>query len=320
MKKVFVTRKIPSCGIKILKDAGYSVKVSPHDRALTRAEIIKYAKDYDGLLSQLNDNIDGKLMDAIGADLKVIANYAVGYDNIDLEAAKERNIAVTNTPDASTQSVAEYAFALMLSLAKRIPEADEFSRNGEYKGWSPMTLLGCNMYEKEVGIIGLGRIGLAIAKMAVNGFGMKVNYSDLKRNRRFERKFKARYLTIDELLKQSDFVTLHVPLLSSTKHLIGAKEFKKMKKTAFLVNTARGPVVDEKALAQALKKGEINGAGLDVFEFEPKIVKSLTKMDNVILTPHIASASTETRCQMADKAAISIVKVLSRKKVKNKVN
>lgn len=319
MKKVFVTRQIPKIGIKILKDAGYNVKVSPYDRVLTRTEIIKSAKGVDALLCLLTDRIDGKMMDAIGANLKIIANYAVGYDNIDIEAAKERNILVTNTPGCSAQSVAEYTFALILTLAKRVSEADQFTRDGHYQGWSPMDFLGCNMKNKEIGVIGLGRIGSVLTKIAVQGFEMKINYFDVKRNKKFERKFKATYMPIDTLLKQSDFVSLHVPLLDSTRHMISTSEFKKMKKTAFLINTARGPVVDEKALAKALKNGDIAGAGLDVYEFEPKIVKDLTKMNNTILTPHIASSSVETRNQMAEAAASSIVAVLSKKKTKNRI-
>lgn len=318
-KKIFVTRKIPDSGIKLLKKAGYSVKISPHDRVLNKKELIESVKGVDGILCLLTDKIDGKIMDSAGENLKIIANYAVGYDNIDIKAAKERKITITNTPGVLTNSVAEHAMALILSSARRIAEADRFVRAGKYKGWEPMLLLGSDLHGKELGIVGSGRIGEAIAQIAYRGYKMKINYHDIKRNWKFERKNRAKYMSFHELLKKNDFITLHVPLLDSTHHLIASKELKMMKKSAYLINTSRGPIVDEKALAYALKVGRIKGAALDVFEFEPKVVSELNKLDNVTLTPHVASATTATRSKMSEMAASSIIAVLSGKKPKNKV-
>lgn len=318
-KKVFVTRAIPLGGIKLLRGAGYNVSVSPHNRVLTKREVITGAKGADALLCLLTDKLDKSLIESLGEDLKIIANYAVGYDNIDVITARERDIVVTNTPGVLTESVAEHTFTLMLSIGRRIVEADQFVRDGKFKGWEPMLLLGSDFKEKELGIVGLGRIGESLVEKAFYGLKMKINYFDIKRNKKFERKFKAKYMKLDDLLKSSDFVSLHVPLLDSTKHLISTKQLKMMKKTACLINTSRGPVVDEKALSLALETGEIRGAALDVFEFEPRVVARLKKLDSIILTPHIASASEETREKMSEIAAQNIIAVLSGKKALNLV-
>lgn len=323
-EKIFVTRKIPETGIKLLKK-DYQVRVSPHDRVLSKKEIIKNVKDVDAILSLLTDQIDGEIMDAAGDSLKVIANYAVGYNNIDIEAAKQRNIQVTNTPGVLTDTVAEHTFALIMALACRIPEADKFMRAGKFKGWAPLLFLGDDLMGKKLGIVGLGRIGFAVAERAVRGMGMKLIYSDIKRNYKFEKKYHAKYKSKNQLLKEADFVSLHVPLLPQTTHLIGAKELKIMKKEAYLINTSRGPVVDEKALLNALEKNDIKGAALDVFECEPKlgcnknIKDRFKKLDNAIFTPHIASASIDTRSKMSEMAAKNIIAVLSNKKPPNKV-
>jgi len=287
------------------KRKDFDVRVSPHDRVLSQKEIIKNAKGVDALLSLLTDKIDGKLLDGLGPQLKIVANYAVGFNNIDLKAAKERKIMVSNTPGKLISfSVAEHTFALMLGLAKRMVEGDNFMRHGKYKGWGPLLLLGTDLHDKTIGIVGLGAIGSSVAEKAYRGFNMKVVYTDLNRNKEFEKKYKAKYLKMNELLKQSDFVTLHVPLLKSTTHLMSNKEFKLMKSSAFLINTSRGPVIDEDAMVDALKKKEIAGVGLDVYECEPKLgckIKNLKYMraaNNVIITPHIASASYETRAEM----------------------
>tara|TARA_B100000315_G_scaffold178661_1_gene167332 strand:- start:2920 stop:3714 length:795 start_codon:yes stop_codon:yes gene_type:complete len=252
--------------------------------------------------------------------LKVVANYAVGFDNIDVKAATKLKIPVTNTPGVLTDAVADHACALILSISRRIVESDKFVRAEKYKSWEPLLMLGSDFKGKTLGILGLGRIGSAVAERMAKGFGMKILYYDIKRNPKFEKSVKAKYTNVKQLLKNSDYVSLHVPLLPATKHLIGLKELKIMKKTAYLINTSRGPIVDEKELVTALKKKQIAGAALDVFEKEPKTMPGLTKLDNVILTPHTASATITARNAMSTIAAKNVLAVLSSKKAPNIVN
>lgn len=319
MYTIFIARKIPDAGLKLLRaKKNFRIRMNPHDRVLTREELKRGVRGTDAILSLLTDRIDGEILDAAGKQLKVIANYAVGFDNIDLDAAKKREVIVTNTPgELVTEAVAEHTFSLIIALAHRIVESDTFTRKGKYKGWDPMLLTGTLLLGKTLGIVGLGRIGVGVARRAVKGMGMKVVYFDQRRNIEFEKEYGAKFLpTLEKLLKVADVVSLHVPLLASTRHLISAKQLQLMKPTAFLVNTARGPVVDEKALLMALNKKKIAGAALDVFECEPAIDCDLTdhlalkKMAHVILTPHIASASKEARDQMAELAAKNIIAVL----------
>jgi len=313
MPKIFVTRPIPDCGIKLLQDKGYEVVVNEEakDRAATKEEILVGVRGIDGLLAVLTEKIDAEIMDAAGETLKIIANYAVGFDNIDVEAAKARNILVTNTPGVLTNTVAEHTFALMISVARRIAEADRFSRAGMYKAWGPELLLGTDLSGKVLGIVGLGRIGSRVAYHGTKGFDMKVLYYDPNRNEDFEKEFGARYVAnVEELLPLCDFVSIHVPLLDSTKHLFNEARLKLMKPTAYLINTSRGPIVDETALANALKNGTIRGAAIDVFENEPEITPVLKELQNIILTPHIASATEETRQAMSKLAAENIIEAL----------
>ena len=313
MPKVYITRKISEAGIKILKDKSYEVEVNPKDKVLSKKELIKAlkGKNYDAVLCLLTDKIDADVFEAAGQNAKIFANMAVGFDNIDLEAAKERNIMLANTPEVLTETVAEHTFTLMLALAHRIPEADRFTRAGRFKGWAPMLFLGADLSKKTLGIVGLGRIGSRVAYHAVKGFEMKVLYYDIKQNQEFEQEFGAIYKSdLDDLLGEADFVSLHVPLLESTRHLINEARLKIMKPTAYLINTSRGAVIDEKALTMALKNKIIRGAALDVFENEPKLTPGLTKLDNVILTPHIASATEETRSKMAELASQNIIEAL----------
>jgi len=310
MPKIFITRPIPEVGIKMLREKGYEVFINEkaRDRSASEKELINGVKGADAILSVLTDKITAKIMDVGMPTLKIIANYAVGFDNIDLEVAKQRNIMVTNTPGVLTDSVAEHTFTLILAIARRIAEADRFSRAGKYKAWGPELLLGTDLSGKTLGVVGLGRIGLRVAHHAVKGFDMKVVYTDVKQNPEFEQEFGAVFAsTIDELLPKCDFVSIHVPLLPSTHHLINEARLKLMKPSAYLINTSRGPVIDEKALAVSLSKGEIRGAAIDVFEFEPDITKSLKKLENIILTPHIASATRETRDKMSELAAQNII-------------
>lgn len=311
---ILITRPIPDAGIKALRAKGYKLDIYEKDAVMPRKLLLKRIKGVDALLSLLNDKIDGKLFDAAGLRLKVVANLAVGFDNVDLPAAKARNIVVTNTPAPEvSETVAEHTIALMFALAHRICEADRFARADKYRGWGPNMLLGTDIVGKTVGIIGTGRIGEGVVRRLFDGFGVKIVYSDIKRNPEVEKREFAKYLSIEQLLKTADFVSLHVPLLPSTRHLINAKRLKLMKKTAFLINTSRGPIVDEAALITALKKRRIAGAGIDVYEHEPEIPKALRKLENVVLTPHTASATIEARQAMSKLAADNIIAVLSEK-------
>jgi glyoxylate reductase len=321
MKEVFVTRKIHPAGLDLLKKAGYKITVYSKDRMIEKRELLAGVKGKDALLSLLTDKIDEDVFKAAGPRLKVVANYAVGFDNVDLQAAKKHGVTVTNTPsDKVNESVAEETFALMMALARRIAEADNFAKRGQYKGWSPTLLNGVDVYGKTLGLIGAGRIGSMVARRAVNGFGMKLIYSDMRPNPELEKNLGAKKVSMEALLKKADFISLHVPLLPSTRHLISTKQFTAMKPGAFLINTARGPVVDEKALLKALRAKKIAGAGLDVFECEPAIDcdlrdnLELKSFENVILTPHIASATEAARRDMAEIAAKNIIAVLKGKK------
>lgn len=321
MANVYVTRKIPEAGITMLRDAGHDVDISEKDGVLTKEELLEAlkAKQYDAVLCLLTDAIDGAVFDAVPS-AKIFANYAVGYNNIDVTAAKERGVIISNTPGVLTDTVAEYAFSLMLAVAKRIPEADRFARAGKYEGWAPELLLGSDLKGKTLGILGAGRIGTGVAVRAHRGLEMNVIYNDIKQNEFIEKDAGATFKeTPEDVLKEADVVSVHVPLLDSTRHLINAERLALMKPTAYLINTSRGPVVDEKALVEALKNGTIRGAGLDVFENEPALAPGLTELGNVTITPHIASGSEETRGKMSEIAAQNIVAVLSGENAPNQV-
>jgi len=316
--KVFVSREIPQAGTELLKKK-FVVKVYQGANAIPRKDLEKGIKWCDMLLPLLTDKIDVKLMD-LNKNLKVIANYAVGYDNIDVKAATERKIPVTNTPGVLTDAVAEHALTLLMSIARRIPESDTFTKQGKYKGWSPMLFLGTELKGKTLGIVGLGRIGSAVAERVIGGLGMKVIYYKRHPDKNFENKFGAKFVKLPELLKTSDFITLHTPLNPATRHLIGKKQLGMMKKTAYLINTSRGPIIDEKALVNVLRNKKIKGAALDVLENEPKLSPGLNKLDNVVLTPHTASGTIETRSAMAVLAAKNIIEVSQGKVPTNIVN
>ncbi|MDO8505780.1 MAG: D-glycerate dehydrogenase [bacterium] len=319
--RVFITRLIPDQGIKMLKEKGYKISIYPKDQIIPRKDLLKGVKGADAILCDLTEKIDAELLNAAGPQLKIVANYAVGVDNIDLVECEKRKIYATNTPGILTQAVAEHTIALMFAVARRICEADRFTREGKYKGWGPMLLLGTDIKGKTLGIIGLGRIGFAVAERAALGLGMQILYNDPKPNSNFEKQFDANYCkNLNTLLAKSDFVTLHVPLLPSTRHLINAKNLKLMKKTAYLINTSRGPVIDEKALVAALNKKQIAGAALDVFEFEPTLTSGLAKLETVVLTPHIASGTWEARQAMSRTAAENIIAALEGKVPPNLVS
>lgn len=311
--KIFITRNIPDAGIKLLQEKGYEVVISPHDRVLSKKELSAALKEgnYDALLCLLTDKIDAEVLDAAGTQCKIVANYAVGFDNIDVKTAGERGIVVTNTPGVLTDSVAEHTFTLMLSIAHRIAESDRFTRVGNYIGWEPMLLLGTDVSCKTLGIVGLGRIGSRVAHHAVKGFEMKVVYYDVKRSEEFEQEYGAEYRKdVDDIFREADFISIHVPLLLTTKHLVNAARLTLMKKTAYLINTSRGPVIDEAALVEALKNKVIRGAALDVFEHEPQLAPGLAELESVIVTPHTASATEETRQAMSRLAAQNIIEAL----------
>lgn len=307
-QKVFVTRKLSGHGLEKVKKL-FRTKMNPYDRVLTKKELLKGVKNVDGLLCLLTDTIDKKVMKQ-APNLKIIANYAVGFNNVDVKEATKRGIMVTNTPGVLNDTTADLAWTLLMATARRIAEADKFTRAKKYKGWAPELLLGHDVWGKTLGIIGMGRIGKEVARRA-SGFKMKVIYTDVRRFPEVEKELKKqieiKYVPLKVLFKTADFVTIHVPLLPETRHLIGKKEFKMMKQSAILINAARGPIVDEKVLVQALKKGWIAGAGLDVFEKEPKVEPGLLKLNNVVLLPHLGSASIETRIKMADMAVENLI-------------
>ncbi len=317
--KVFVTQLIPQAGLAILNRACPDYSINSEDRVLTRRELMERVRGADALLALLTDRIDAEVMAAAGPQLKIVANMAVGFDNIDLQAATHRGVMVTNTPGVLTDATAEHAWALLFAVARRIPESERYLRAGKFRGWGPLLFLGSDISGHTLGIVGAGRIGCAMA-IKSRGFNMRVLYSDRSPKPHLESEIGARRVELEELLRQSDFVSLHVPLLPDTTHLIHAGSLSLMKRTACLINTGRGPLVDEAALAEALKNGVIAGAALDVFENEPAVHPELLKLENVVLTPHVASATIESRSMMATMAAENLVAGLAGEKPPNLVN
>lgn len=318
--KIFATRKIPGKTIEKLTTAGHKVIVSKFDRPLEEEELVEKVRDADALLTLLTDRVDGALMDATGPQLKIISNYAVGFDNVDIQAATDRGIVVTNTPSNEVnEAVAEHTWALILSLARRIVEADEATRRGGYRGWEPGIFLGTGLLGKTLGIVGLGRIGSMVARRA-KGYNMTVLYNKRSRDEKAEKELGVTYVEIEELFSKSDFVTMHVPLTEETMHMINKESLAKMKRRSYFINTSRGPVVNEEDLAEALRSGQLAGAALDVFDNEPDINPELIGMENIVLTPHIASATWEAREKMGEQATNAILDVFQGKKPENMVN
>lgn len=323
MARIFLTRQIPG-GTELLdelKKAGHEIEVSDLSRPLTNGELAgKIKGNYDGLITLLTDRIDGDLMDLAGPQLKIISNYAVGFDNIDVKSATDRQIVVTNTPsDEVNKAVAEHTWALILGLARRVVEADEAVRRGGYHGWEPDIFLGTELNGKTLGIVGLGRIGTMVAQIGV-AFGMNVLYNKSKPDPEAESKFKVKFATLPDLLASADFVSLHVPLTDETRHMINKTTLAQMKNGSYLINTARGPVVSEIDLIEAIRSGKLKGAALDVFDNEPNVSAELIGMENVILTPHIASATIEARAKMGKGAIEAVLDTLAGKKPQNIVN
>ncbi len=315
-EKVLVTREIPDAGRRLLRDFDVTV-VS--ENPPERGELLEAVRGAAGILPTVTEKMDAEVMDAAGDGLKVIANMAVGYDNVDLDAAGERNVVVTNTPEVLNETTADTAFMLLLAAARRLGEAERLLRSGGWEAWGPMQLTGPDVWGKKLGVVGFGRIGQAVARRA-RGFDMEILYHDQYRNESAEKETGVRYVELDELLRTCDFISVHTPLTDETHHLIGATELGRMKPEAVLINTSRGPVVDEAALADALAEGRIFAAGLDVYEKEPEVHPKLLELENAVLAPHIGSASVEARDRMAVLAAENIVAVLSGEEPKTPVN
>ncbi|MBU1276715.1 MAG: D-glycerate dehydrogenase [Proteobacteria bacterium] len=295
--KIFVCRRLPEGAMRAL-EAEFDVQCNPHDRVLTRQELLAGVAGKDGVVSLLTDRIDGEVLDAAGPRLKIMANYAVGYNNIDVAACTARKVAVTNTPGVLTDTTADLTMALLLATARRLCESDVYARAGKYEGWAPLLFLGTDVHHKTLGLMGFGRVGYAVAQRAA-GFDMKILYHDAHaRPPELEQKVGATCVDKQTLLRESDFISMHVPLTPETRHLLSTADFAMMKPTAYVINTARGEVIDEAALAEAVKSGQIAGAGLDVFEDEPVIHPDLVANPSVVLLPHIGSASIETRTAM----------------------
>lgn len=305
---VLVTRAIPEAGIALLKKTCSTVEVSPHDRAPSSDELIAMARGRDGLLTMVTDPVNARLLDACPT-IRAVSNYGVGYNNIDVTECTRRRIGVANTPGVLTDATAETAWTLIFAAARRVVEGESMVRSGQWKGWGPLQCVGVGITGKALGIIGAGRIGQRVAEMG-RGFGMRVLYHSRAPKPAFEQATGAQYADLETLLCTADIVSIHTPLTPQTRYLIGATQLALMKPTAILVNTARGPVVDEAALVDALRVKRIFAAGLDVYEHEPQLTPGLRDLSNVVLLPHIGSATVETRTKMATMAAEHLITML----------
>lgn len=320
---IYVTRQIPQVGLDMLKAKGYSIDMGTDSNPPSKKSIMKALKKkpYDAVLTLLTDKVDAEFLEAAGPQLKIVSNYAMGFDNINLADATAKNVVITNTPGAFSDCIAEHTIALIFALTTRLVEADAYVRKGNYKGWNPMIFIGTDLGGKTVGLLGAGRIGQRVVYHLSKGFGLKVIYYDVVRNEAIEKETGAEFrATPEEVLKEADIVSVHVPLLPTTQHLINTERLAMMKPTAFLINTSRGPVVDEKALVTALQNKVIAGAGLDVYENEPELTRGLAKLPNVVLTPHIASARESARNEMSTLAAQNIIDVFEGREPKGKVS
>jgi len=318
MAHILITRRIPDAGPRVLEAAGHTVTINPEDRPFTRAELLEALPSADAVLCLLTDRIDAEVFDA-ARNSKGFANYAVGYDNMDVPEATRRGIPLSNTPGVLTDATADMAWALLFAAARRVVESDTVMRSGNWGGWGPLQFIGGDITGKTLGIVGAGRIGTAMA-LKSKGFSMNVLYTDDYDNAVLDATLGARRVDLETLLSESDFVSVHVPLMESTRHLFSTGLFARMKRTAYLINTSRGPVIDELALVEALKTGEIAGAGLDVYEYEPKMVDGLSSLSNIVITPHVASATVQTRNAMAELAARNILRMLAGERPETPIN
>jgi glyoxylate reductase len=318
MAKVVVTGKIPAGGLARLK-AEHDVTAWESDDAISRADLLAMVAGADAIVSLLTEKIDGELLDAAGPQLKSVSNVAVGYNNIDVPACENRGVLVTNTPGVLTEATADIAMSLILMATRRLGEGERVIRAQEPWQWGMFYMLGMGLQGRQLGIVGMGQIGIATARRA-KAFGMNIAYT---RRTPLEdhviEELDAKFMTMDELIESSDVLSLHCPYSPATHHLMSENQFARMKKTAFLINTARGPIVDEAALVTALKSGEIAGAGLDVFENEPAVHPGLLELDNAVLIPHLGSATVETRAAMADIAATNALAILAGSQAPNLV-
>jgi len=315
---VLISRLLPEPAVALARSRA-EVDAYDVDAAMPRPDLLERLRGKQGLICVISEAVDRALLDAC-PELRVVSNVAVGYNNVDVAACTKRGVVVTNTPDVLTDTTADFAWTLLMATARRVVEADRYVRDGRFQQWEYMLLLGGDIHGKTLGVVGFGRIGRAMARRAL-GFGMRVLYQDaVAADAATARELNATRVDLATLLRESDFVTLHTPLIPETRHLINAASLRTMKKTAYLINAARGPVVDEGALVQALKEGRIAGAGLDVFEEEPKVHPGLVGLSNVVLAPHIASGSLETRLKMATLAVENCLAVLEGKTPPTPVN
>lgn len=316
-KKVLVTRQIPEAGLSLLRNT-CDLDIYPEDGPIPRPLLLEKIPQLDGLLCLLSESIDEELLSKV-TRLKVVSNFAVGYDNIDVEAATRRGIVVTNTPGVLTEATADMAWTLLLAAARRVGEGDRIMRTHSFRGWGPLFLLGQDIKGKTLGILGAGRIGSAVARRST-GWDMKIIYYDKNVNQELEDKYFAKKVDLMALIETSDFISIHLPLTAETNHLVNQDNLKKMKKSAVLINTARGPLIDERALVIALREKWISAAGLDVYQDEPRMAEGLAELDNAVLAPHIGSATVKTRDDMAGIAASNLLAVLEGKRPPNPVN
>lgn len=317
-KLIYITRRIPDNGIQLLKDKGYSIDIGETEEAPTKEELcsILSKKPYDAVVSFLTDKIDKDTFESCPT-AKIFAQYCVGFDNVDLIAAKDHGVTITNTPGCASRAVAEHAVALILTLTTRAMEGDLFMRAGKYRGWHPELLVGTDLSGKTIGIVGSGAIGFQAASILHHGFNCNILYTDIRPNSLLEESCGAVFVDKETLFKNSDIVSLHVPLIPSTHHYVDKTTLSQMKPSAFIINTSRGPIIDEVALVEALKRDVIRGAGLDVYEFEPNLTKELNELPDVVLTPHIASARESVRRKMAEIAVSNVISFLETGKAIN---
>jgi len=312
-------RNVPGHGLLEQLRERFTVVVNPAEGQMARDQLLRAVAEADGMVAMLTDRIDAQLLDA-APRLKIVANYAVGFNNVDVPAATARGVMVTNTPEVVTDATADLAWAIMMGIARNVVVVDRFTRSGRWTEWRPEAFIAADITGATLGIVGLGRIGQAMAKRAA-GFDMRVLYTDAQRaSRDVERRLGAAFVPLDTLLRESDFVTIHVPLFEATRHLIDARALSLMKPTAYLINAARGPIVDERALVRALQAGTIAGAALDVYEDEPRLAEGLAELDNVILIPHLGANSRRTRDRMAAMTVDNIAAALSGETPPNLVN
>lgn len=318
VKRVLVTRRVPPPLMETLAGAGCITDLFDQDDPPSRAVLLQRVRGAAAVVTMLSERVDAELLEAAGPALRIVANFAVGFDNIDLAACKQRGVRVTNTPGVLTDATADLAWTLILSAARRVVEGDRLMRSGAWTGWAPLQLLGLQLRGATLGLVGAGRIGTAVGLRSI-GFGMNVVYADERPSAELEQRVGARRVDLNQVIATADVLSLHVPLTPQTRHLIGAAQLAAMKPTAILINTARGPIVDEAALVAALRDQRIAAAGFDVYEHEPRLTPGLAELPNVVLLPHLGSAATATRQKMSEMVAENVIAVLAGREPPNAV-